>query len=130
LFAKPLIAVVLIKPFIIVFVKPFIVVFIKPFIVVYSSGAPVILDLDGNGIEITTLNNSNSYFDFDDDTYVEKTAWTTDAILLTIICIIPLSALFVIANIVVKPFIIVFVKPFIVLFAKPLIAVVLIKASE
>ncbi|VVM23341.1 Alkaline phosphatase (EC [uncultured Gammaproteobacteria bacterium] len=47
----------------------------------YSSGAPVILDLDGNGIEITTLNNSNSYFDFDDDTYVEKTAWTTDAIL-------------------------------------------------
>ena len=47
----------------------------------YSSGAPVILDLDGNGIEITTLNNSNSYFDFDDDTYVEKAAWTTDAIL-------------------------------------------------
>jgi hypothetical protein len=47
----------------------------------YSSGAPVILDLDGNGIEITTLNNSNSYFDFDDDTYVEKTAWPNESIL-------------------------------------------------
>ena len=47
----------------------------------YSSGAPVILDLDGNGIEITTLNNSSSYFDFDDDGFLEKTAWTTDAIL-------------------------------------------------
>ncbi|BAS68398.1 cadherin-like domain-containing protein [Bathymodiolus septemdierum thioautotrophic gill symbiont] len=47
----------------------------------YPSGAPVILDLDGNGIEITTLDNSNAYFDFDDDTYLEKTAWTTDAIL-------------------------------------------------
>ncbi len=47
----------------------------------YPSSAPVILDLDGNGIEITTLDNSNAYFDFDDDGYVEKTAWTTDAIL-------------------------------------------------
>ncbi len=38
-----------------------------------DAGKPVILDMDGDGIEISV--NSGVSFDWDDDGYVEQTAW-------------------------------------------------------
>ncbi|MGB0782041.1 MAG: calcium-binding protein [Marinomonas sp.] len=48
-----------------------------------SSGKPVVIDMDGDGIELTKLSESTTDFDFDDDGYLERTAWTTgdDALL-------------------------------------------------
>lgn len=48
-----------------------------------SSGKPVIVDMDGDGIELTKLDESTANFDFDDDGFLERTAWTTgdDALL-------------------------------------------------
>jgi len=40
-----------------------------------SSGKPVLLDLDGNGIEITTLSSSNFFFDMSGDGKLNRTAW-------------------------------------------------------
>ena len=47
-----------------------------------SSGKPVVIDMDGDGIELTKLSESTTDFDFDDG-YLERTAWTTgdDALL-------------------------------------------------
>ncbi|NKC14788.1 MAG: hypothetical protein GKR94_22155 [Gammaproteobacteria bacterium] len=42
-----------------------------------SSGKPVIVDMDDDGIELTKLDESTTNFDFDDDGYLERTAWTT-----------------------------------------------------
>ena len=36
---------------------------------------PLILDLDGDGIELTSLENSDVYFDIDGDGFREKTGW-------------------------------------------------------
>lgn len=46
-----------------------------------SGGKPVLIDLEGDGIKLTALYDSNTYFDFDNDGIAEKTAWTQDAIL-------------------------------------------------
>ncbi len=40
-----------------------------------SWGWPVVLDLDGDGVEIVTLDQSPAFFDFDEDSYQENTAW-------------------------------------------------------
>ena len=40
-----------------------------------STGDPIVIDLDGNGIELYSRNNSPAHFDFDDDGYSETTAW-------------------------------------------------------
>ncbi|MEJ8476858.1 DUF4214 domain-containing protein [Roseibium algae] len=40
-----------------------------------DSGKPLILDLDGDGIEITPMDRSFTEFDFDDDGFLERTAW-------------------------------------------------------
>ncbi|MDA0781250.1 MAG: putative Ig domain-containing protein [Rickettsiales bacterium] len=37
--------------------------------------APVVIDLDNDGIELTNLNDSTVFFDVDADSYMEKTAW-------------------------------------------------------
>ena len=47
-----------------------------------SGGKPVLIDLEGDGIKLIALDESNTYFDFDNDGLVEKTAWTEDAILM------------------------------------------------
>ncbi len=46
-------------------------------------GLPVVVDMDGDGIELAGLDESLTTFDFDDDGYLERTAWTTgdDALL-------------------------------------------------
>lgn len=36
---------------------------------------PIVIDLDGDGVEITPLNASHTTFDFDNDGFEEKTAW-------------------------------------------------------
>ncbi|WP_298965654.1 cadherin-like domain-containing protein [uncultured Roseibium sp.] len=40
-----------------------------------AGGKPIILDLDGDGLEILPFDRSFTEFDFDDDGFVEKTAW-------------------------------------------------------
>ena len=40
-----------------------------------DSGKPIVVDLDGDGIELVNLEDSTATFDFDDDGYQEKTAW-------------------------------------------------------
>lgn len=40
-----------------------------------DSGKPVVVDLDGDGIETTSLDESDTMFDFDNDGFREKTAW-------------------------------------------------------
>ncbi|MGK7941916.1 MAG: FG-GAP-like repeat-containing protein [Crocosphaera sp.] len=42
---------------------------------------PIIIDLDGNGLELSELSTSSVFFDIDADVYAENTAWTTDGIL-------------------------------------------------
>ncbi|WP_107667251.1 FG-GAP-like repeat-containing protein [Cyanothece sp. BG0011] len=42
---------------------------------------PIILDLDGNGLDLSELSTSTIFFDIDADGYAENTAWTTDGIL-------------------------------------------------
>jgi len=46
-------------------------------------GKPVVIDMDGDGIELANLAESSTDFDFDDDGYLERTAWTAgdDALL-------------------------------------------------
>jgi|GEM_PF-259753 len=39
---------------------------------------PLILDLDGNGIQTTSLNNSGTYFDLDNNSFAEHTSWVSD----------------------------------------------------
>lgn len=48
-----------------------------------SSGKPVVIDMDGDGIELTPLSESVTTFDFDNDDFNELTAWTAgdDALL-------------------------------------------------
>ena len=41
----------------------------------YDSFAPVILNLDGNGIQVTPLSSSNSYYDMAGDGRQHRTAW-------------------------------------------------------
>jgi hypothetical protein len=36
---------------------------------------PLVLDLDGDGYELTTEGNSRAYFEFDDDGFGERTGW-------------------------------------------------------
>ncbi|MCA1494980.1 hypothetical protein I6F11_29640, partial [Ensifer sp. NBAIM29] len=45
--------------------------------------SPLVLDLDGNGIEITELSSSTAFFDFDMDGFAQWTAWigTSDGFL-------------------------------------------------
>ena len=38
-------------------------------------GIPVILDLDGDGVELTNLTSSSTFFDQDNDGFAENTAW-------------------------------------------------------
>ncbi|MEO1660450.1 MAG: calcium-binding protein [Pseudomonadota bacterium] len=38
-------------------------------------GSPLVLDLDGNGIELTRLENSVAFFDIDNDGIRERTSW-------------------------------------------------------
>jgi len=40
-----------------------------------GGGKPVVVDLDGDGVEIDELGTSTAKFDFDNDGYREKTAW-------------------------------------------------------
>ena len=40
-----------------------------------DSGKPVVVDLDGDGVETTDLGESEAMFDFDNDGFREKTAW-------------------------------------------------------
>jgi len=44
---------------------------------------PIVLDLDGNGVQLTSLSNSNVHFDFAGDGFAERTGWVapTDGIL-------------------------------------------------
>ncbi|MGD1919856.1 MAG: hypothetical protein ACFCAD_13775 [Pleurocapsa sp.] len=42
---------------------------------VWRPACPLILDLDGDGIELTSLENSEVYFDIDGDGFREKTGW-------------------------------------------------------
>jgi Ca2+-binding RTX toxin-like protein len=36
---------------------------------------PLVLDLDGDGFELTTVTNSTAYFEFDTDGFAERTGW-------------------------------------------------------
>ena len=42
---------------------------------IWRPACPLILDLDGDGIELTSLENSDVYFDVDGDGFREKTGW-------------------------------------------------------
>ena len=42
---------------------------------------PLIIDIDGNGLELTNVEKSSTRFDIDGDGYAEYTAWTKDGIL-------------------------------------------------
>ena len=42
---------------------------------------PLVIDLDGNGLELSDLETSNIFFDIDADGYAENVSWTTDGIL-------------------------------------------------
>jgi Ca2+-binding RTX toxin-like protein len=37
--------------------------------------SPLVLDLDGDGVELTALANSNAFFDLDSDNFAEQTGW-------------------------------------------------------
>ena len=36
---------------------------------------PIVIDLDGDGVELRPLNSSATFFDADSDSYQERTAW-------------------------------------------------------
>jgi hypothetical protein len=36
---------------------------------------PIVIDLDGDGVELRPLSSSATFFDADSDTYLERTAW-------------------------------------------------------
>ncbi|AUX78428.1 calcium-binding protein [Sinorhizobium fredii] len=38
---------------------------------------PLVLDLDGDGVELSTLDSSNVHFDYDQDGFAEKTGWVS-----------------------------------------------------
>jgi hypothetical protein len=38
---------------------------------------PLILDLDGDGVEVTALAGSTTYFDYDQDGFAERTGWVS-----------------------------------------------------
>ena len=38
---------------------------------------PLVIDLDNDGIELTSLNGSNAYFDLDGDSFQERTGWVS-----------------------------------------------------
>ena len=40
-----------------------------------QSGSPLVLDLDGDGIELTAVNTTNVFFDVDNDGFREATGW-------------------------------------------------------
>lgn len=42
---------------------------------------PIIIDLDGSGLDLTSLSISETFFDIDADGYLENVSWTTDGIL-------------------------------------------------
>jgi hypothetical protein len=42
-----------------------------------SNISPLVLDLDGDGVELTALNGSQSFFDLDADGFAERTGWVT-----------------------------------------------------
>ena len=42
----------------------------------FSPGTdPLVLDLDGDGVELVRLESSSTYFDLDNDSFAERTAW-------------------------------------------------------
>lgn len=43
--------------------------------IVVCASSPIVLDLDGDGLELTSLESSTTYFDFDADGFIEQTAW-------------------------------------------------------
>lgn len=45
--------------------------------------SPIVLDMDGDGIELVSLKNSKTFFDIDNDKFAEKTGWVSkdDALL-------------------------------------------------
>ncbi len=40
-----------------------------------GKNSPVVIDLDGDGIELAPMDQNQTFFDFDDDGYLERTAW-------------------------------------------------------
>ena len=40
--------------------------------------SPLVLDLDGDGIELIAVEESNAYFDMDEDTFAERVGWTSE----------------------------------------------------
>lgn len=42
-----------------------------------NQASPLVLDLDGDGIELTSLLNSGVYFDLDQDGFAEQTGWVS-----------------------------------------------------
>ena len=44
-----------------------------------SERDPIVLDLDGNGIELTTLSGSNIHFDFAGNGFAERTGWVASS---------------------------------------------------
>lgn len=45
------------------------------FMAAWNSGSPLVLDLDGDGIELVSLVNSNVYWDIDQDGFAEAIGW-------------------------------------------------------
>lgn len=41
------------------------------------NGSPLVLDLDGDGVELISLVNSNTYWDIDEDSFAELTGWVS-----------------------------------------------------
>lgn len=41
----------------------------------YGGFDPIVIDLDGDGVELRPLSTSNTYFDTDNDGFAERTAW-------------------------------------------------------
>ena len=41
------------------------------------NGSPLVLDLDGDGVELISLANSNTYWDIDEDSFAELTGWVS-----------------------------------------------------
>jgi Ca2+-binding RTX toxin-like protein len=43
----------------------------------YFKGDPIVLDLDGNGVELTSIEGSTTHFDFAGDGFAERTGWVS-----------------------------------------------------